>query len=128
MSAADNTMVPRRTVLAGGLIAFGLGAIALAVVEAPRLFRSRYKPSPFDDLLSQLPDRDNAAILGKAVLAQETSFDAQAAAMQLRTRLKDTSLTDAMKDELHRHDVVEVHGWILPRSLVLLSAMAAKAA
>ncbi|MGD0191656.1 MAG: hypothetical protein ABSD74_13020 [Rhizomicrobium sp.] len=128
MSAADETTVPRRTVLAGGLIAFGLGAVALAAIEASKLVGRRYKPSPFDDLLSQIPDRDNAAVLGRSVLAQERSFDAAAAASQLRAGLKGKSLADAMRDELGRHDTVEVHGWILPRSLVLLSALAARAA
>jgi hypothetical protein len=128
MSAADNTMISRRTVVASGLAALGVGAVTLAIVEGSTLFRSRYKPSPFDDLLTQLPDRDNAAVLGKSVLAQDGYFDTQATASRLRASLKDTTLADAMKSELGRHDVLEVHGWILPRSLVQLSALAAKAA
>jgi hypothetical protein len=118
---------PRRAVIFGGLGALGLGLAAVLAVEAPRLFGARYRPTPFDDLLSQLPDRENAKVLGSAVLAKLKLFNAETAAAQLRARMKTASLGEAMKGDLRTRQLAEIHGWVLPQTLTTLCAIAAKA-
>lgn len=56
--------VSRRTMVVGGGVAAALGAAALGLT-LPRLFGRRYAPTPYDDLLAQLVDRDAA---GKSVV------------------------------------------------------------
>ena len=57
----------RRNVLIG---AGGAVVVAGAVFEGRHLLRKHYKPTPYDDLLALLDDRDAAARTGKAVLAE----------------------------------------------------------
>jgi len=125
MTAASDAPVSRRTLIAGGLAVIGLGAAALVAWQAPALMSPRYAPTPFDDLLSRLPDRDNARRLGKAVLSK--SFDARSTATQLRARIGSNSLGDAMTADLTQGRLTEVHGWVLPETLTSLCALAAKA-
>jgi hypothetical protein len=128
MTAAPNTSIPRRTLLAGGLAVLGLGAAALLAFKVPALLGPHYAPTPFDDLLSQLPDRENATRLGQAVLARQKNFDARNTASLLRARLKNRPLGDVLSAELQQGRVVEVRGWILPETMTTLCALAAKAA
>jgi hypothetical protein len=128
MTVASNTSIPRRTLLAGGLAVLGLGAAALLAFKAPALFGPRYAPTPFDDLLSQLPDRENAIRLGQVVLTRQKNFDPRNIASLLRARLKNRPLGDVLSAELQQGRVVEVRGWILPETLTTLCALAAKAA
>jgi hypothetical protein len=125
MTVASDTPLSRRTLVAGGITVIGLGAAALLAWQAPALMSPRYAPTPYDDLLSRLPDRDNARRLGKAVLSQ--SFDARATAARLRTRMGSDSLGDAMTADLKQGRLTEVHGWVLPETLTSLCALAAKA-
>jgi len=127
MTAASDAPVSRRTLIAGGLAVIGLGAAALVAWQAPALMSPRTAPTPYDDLLSRLPDRDNAKRLGKAALETRKSFDARATATQLRTRMGSDSLGDAMTADLGQGRLTEVHGWVLPETLTSLCALAAKA-
>jgi hypothetical protein len=125
MTVASDTPLSRRTLIAGGLAVIGLGAAALLAWRAPALLSPRYAPTPYDDLLSRLPDRDNAKRLGKAAISH--SFDARATAAQLRARMGSNSLGDAMTADLAQGRLAEVHGWVLPETLTSLCALAAKA-
>jgi hypothetical protein len=127
MTVASDTPLSRRTLLAGGVAAVALGAAALVAWQAPALLSPRYAPTPFDDLLSRLPDRDNARRLGAAVLAGQKSFDARATAARLRTRIGDSSLGDTVTADLNQGRLAEIHGWVLPETLTSLCALAAKA-
>ncbi|HEY5046678.1 MAG TPA: hypothetical protein VII49_01490 [Rhizomicrobium sp.] len=118
---------PRRAFLAGGLALLGLGVAGGLFHEWPIIFGLHYPPTPYDDLLSRLPDRESAIRLGAAVLSAERSFDAHDTAVQLRARLKSEPLAEVLEAELRSGFLVEVHGWVLPNSLVKLCALAAKA-
>jgi hypothetical protein len=116
----------RRALLGGGAAIVGLGVAAVLVMKAPAFFGPHYPPSPFDDLLSRLPDREGARRLGSAVLAQQKSFDTRTAVRQLRARFRSSSLSDAMTSDLRQDRLIEVHGWVLPEALTTLCAIAAK--
>jgi len=127
MSAAARASIARRPLLKGLLAAAGVAAAAIAAVEGPRLFAPRYAPSPFDDVLAQLPDRENAIRLGAAFLTSVKHFDAAATAGLLRARLRGHSLAATMNDDLLEARLSEARGWVLPESLALLCALAARA-
>jgi hypothetical protein len=114
----------RRAVAVGGSIAAALGLTALGVT-VPRLLGHRYRRTPYDDLLAQLVDRDAAVKLGKEarVLGPHGIPDLPNG---LRQRLKGRTLADVTREDLAKGLVVEVKGWVLPVTLVLLSMLAAQ--
>lgn len=115
----------RRNILIG---AGGVAVVAGAGITAGRLLRKRHAPSPYDDLLARLDDRDGDAQIGEAVLAARPDFDAAKVAEVLRAKLKGSTLGDvAAKDATDGH-IIEARGWVLPESVALLCALAAKAA
>ncbi len=110
----------------GGGIAVALGLTAVGVT-VPRLFGKHYRKSPYDDLLAQLIDRDAAAKVGKAALQGGGIFpDPADLARELRGRLERRSLADVTASDLDQSNLVEVRGWVLPQTLVLLSVLAAE--
>jgi len=111
----------RRIVIAGG----GLAAVAGAGVL---LLHRRHAPSPYDDLLDKLDDRDADAQIGEAVLANIDEFDAKAVADDLRGRLERHSLAETTAQDAGDGRLIEAAGWVLPETLALLCALAAKAA
>jgi hypothetical protein len=127
MSAAAKPRIARRPLLAGLLASAGIVAAGLAAIEAPRLLRPHYAPTPFDDLFARLPDRDAAVRLGAAYLSGQRSFDVRTTARTLRQHLSEKSLSVAIDSDLAQARLAEAHGWILPDTLVLLCALAAKA-
>lgn len=114
----------RRNVLIG---AGGVVIVAGAALEIPRLLRKHYPPTPYDDLLALLDDRDLAAQLGKTVAAADPTFDATTAAGELRRRLKTRTLAGAMAEDEAEGRLLEAKGWVYPRTLALLCALAARA-
>jgi hypothetical protein len=126
MSVAGKATVARRPVLAALLGLAGITLAAIATFEAPRLLAPRYAPSPFDDLLAKLPDRDSAARLGAAFLAENRTFDADRTAKALRASLASRTLDAAMDSDLGQMRMTEAHGWVLPETIVTLCALAAK--
>lgn len=126
MSESLKAKIARRPLLAGALAALGFAAAGGAVYETG-LSGARYQASPYDDLLNVLPDRANAAVLGKAVLAQNPTFDAEKTAAALREKIGNASLADAIAHDIERNNLIEVQGWVLPATLAELCALAAKA-
>jgi hypothetical protein len=114
----------RDAVLAGG----GVVALAAAGIGGRLLLRKRYAPSPYDDLLGLLEDRDAAAQIGETVLAEIEEFEPQVLADELRTRIAGRPLAKVTAEDAHEARVVEAGGWVLPETLGLLCALAAKAA
>jgi hypothetical protein len=114
----------RRTLLIGGGVAVVAG---VAAVEGPRLFRKRYAPSPYDDLLDKLDDRDACAQIGERALAGKAHFDADKVADTLRDRLHHRRLNRVMVEDAEQKRVAENAGWVMPETLSLLCALAAKA-
>lgn len=117
-------LLTRRNVIAGVIVAAGAGAL---VVEAPRILRKRHAPSPYDDLLAQLDDRDAGAQIGESLLAGQKNFNAAAVASHARMRLKGQKLADVAIAEASAGKVVEAGGWVVPEILAMLYALAAKA-
>lgn len=127
MSDAVRPGIARRPLLAGLLATAGVAVVGLGLVEFPQLFAPRYAPTPFDDLLALLPDRAAAARLGATYLSHQRTFDLAATAQTLRRRLANKSLPATLASDLGRARIVEAHGWVLPETIVLLCAVAAKA-
>jgi hypothetical protein len=113
---------PARRLVIGGAAAAG-AALAASLYRFTDLFVKHYRPTPYDDLLGQLTDRDQAARLGANVSG---TFDVQSQAARLRSVLQGRSLADAANADLAAGRMAEVQGWILPQTIVSLSALAAK--
>ena len=113
----------RRTTLAIG--AGGIFAAA-AGYEGWQLLRKRYPPTPYDDLLSQLPDREAARDLGRAFLSQHSNFILPHAASALRKRMGSKPLPAVLASEIVAGKLIEAGHWLLPETLVGLCALVAK--
>ncbi|HVW73152.1 MAG TPA: twin-arginine translocation signal domain-containing protein [Rhizomicrobium sp.] len=111
----------RRDLIAG-MAAAGI-ALAAGLYRFTDLFVKHYPPTPYDDLLGKLTDRAQAAKLGAKVAA----FDVQSQVARLRASLQNRSLAAAADADIAAGRMAEVEGWVLPQTLVSLSALAAKA-
>ena len=112
----------RRAVLTG--LGGGL-AIALAAGGAAwkfHLFGKHYPPTPYDDLLSQIEDREPAIVFGS-----EARKSLPAAAQLAGLIRKDgRNLSDRARTEPGEAQVTEVAGWVVPQSVALYAALAAQ--
>ena len=120
----NESRISRRTVVAGGGVAATLFAVALGLT-LPKLFGRRYAPTPYDDLLAQLVDRDEAARVGAAVRIAEPGFNAKAVARELRQRFEQRNLAEVSDADIREGRLAEVNGWVLPESLAQLCTLAA---
>jgi hypothetical protein len=112
----------KRRTLIGGVVAAG-AAVAAGLYRFTDLFVKHYPPTPYDDLLGQLTDREQAAKLGaKAPLTS----DAQSQAARLRASLQGRDLPTAANADIAAGRLVEVDGWLVPQTLAELCALAAK--
>ncbi|HUE65471.1 MAG TPA: hypothetical protein VMO78_13945 [Rhizomicrobium sp.] len=112
----------KRRSLIAGVTAAG-AVLAAGLYRFTNLFVRHYPPTPYDDLLGLLTDRDHAARLGARVGG---ALDAASQAARLRTALQGRSLADAASADMEAGRMVEVDGWILPQTVAWLSALAAK--
>ena len=110
----------RRALLAG-LAAAG-AVVAAGLYRFTDMFGKHYPSTPYDDLLTQLADREQAAKLGAAVRGTP---DAQALAVRLRAGMLG-DLAAAAEADIAAGRLMEVEGWLLPQSVALLAALAAK--
>ena len=109
----------RRAILGGLVAALAVGGAAWKF----HLFGKHYPPTPYDDLLSQIEDREPAIIFGG--VARKSLPGAGQLAAQLR---KDgRTLRDRAKAEPGQDQTVEVAGWVVPQSVALYAALAAQA-
>ena len=111
----------RRTLIAG------LGALAAAgggAVWKLRPFRKRYPPTPYDDVLVKLDDRDWAAKFGVAVLAVMPAFTPSMGAARLRAVLSKASLQTAALGDAEAGRLMDVGGWLVPETVALIAALA----
>jgi hypothetical protein len=118
------TLFTRRRIMIG---AGGAVVLAAASFEGGRLLRKRYAPSPYDDLLALLEDRDADAQIGEAVLADIDDFDAKSVSASVRERIGKRRLAQVMIDDAGDGRLLEANGWVMPETLALLCALAAKA-
>ena len=113
----------RDAMIAGG----GAAVLVAAGVGGRFLLRRRHAPSPYDDLLALLDDRDADAQIGETVLAEVEEFDPKAVADELRARIAKRPLATVLAEDVADGRIVEAGGWVLPETLGLLCALAAKA-
>lgn len=110
----------RRGVLAG------LVAVLVAAGGAAwkfRLFAKHYPPTPYDDLLKQIVDREPAIVFGQ--MARKALPGAVQLAAQLRRDRR--TLAERAAAEPGEAQVTEVAGWLVPQSVALYAALAAQA-
>lgn len=110
-----------RRMLLGGAAAVVAAAGGLAWKLG--LLRKHYPPTPYDDLLGQIVDRAPAIKLGRAELAAQAGFDPAVTARRLRGG---RGLAIEARRDCADGRTVEVAGWMIPLSLALYSALAAK--
>jgi hypothetical protein len=114
----------KRRVVIGAAAAAG-AAVAAGLYRFTDLFVKHYPPTPYDDVLAALVDREEAARLG--ALVGNAPAPAVLAA-RLRASLKPNGLAGAAQSDIASGRLTEVGGWVVPESVALLSALAAKAA
>ena len=119
-------MISRRGVMTG-VVAAGVAAALAGTFRFLHPFSRRYPPTPYDDLLGQLTDRETAARLGTTMLAGIPGFDLKAMAAKLRARLGARGIGEAVQADASADALRDVGGWIVPETLALLCAVAAKA-
>jgi hypothetical protein len=105
----------------------GLGVAAAAVLGGAavgyrRLFGPWYAPTPYDDLLHQIVDREPAAKLGHSVVHSMPHFDVARLADELRQ--PGYALGKRAKTDAAAGRVVEAGGWLVPETVALYSALA----
>ena len=113
----------RRRSLIAGVAAAG-AAVAAGLYRFTDLLVKHYAPTPYDDVLAALTDREQAAKFGASVPGMP---DANALAVELRASLRPGGLGAAARSDAAAGRVLEVDGWVVPQSVVLISALAAKA-
>jgi hypothetical protein len=112
----------RRRDVAAAIVAAG-AAVTAGVYRFTDLFVKHYPPTPYDDLLVRLTDREQAARLGAKV---PDPFDLTTQAARLRSGLHNRDLAAAVNADLAAGHMVEVAGWVLPETVVLLSVLASR--
>ena len=118
----------KRRIVIGGVAAAALAAAGGAAWKL-RLFRKHYPPTPYDDLLNQIVDRDAAIQLGQAKHLGDDMAAQNLTVQDIARILRQPGhvlATRAPQDAL-AGDVVEIDGWIIPTTLRLYSLLAAKA-
>ena len=111
----------RRDIMAA-MVAAGV-AVTAGLYRFTDLFVKHYAPTPYDDLLARLTDRDQAAKLGAHISGP---FDLNSQAVRLRLTFGKKDLAAAARADIAAGHLVEVNGWVLPETVALLSALAAK--
>lgn len=104
----------------------GIGALAAAAAAFGyrHVFGRWYAPTPYDDLLHQITDREPAAMLGRSVIKTMPRLDVPALAARLRQ--PGLALQKRARGDAEAGRVVEAGGWILPESVALYAALAAQ--
>lgn len=110
----------RRALLAG--LAAASAVVAAGLYRFTDIFGKHYPSTPYDDLLTHLEDREQAAKLGAAVRGAP---GAPALAARLRAGMTG-GLAAAAEADIAAGRLTEVQGWLLPQSVALLAALAAK--
>lgn len=105
------------------------GGAALGTIAGARLLlRPRFAPTPYDDLIALLPDRDGSAQIGETLLAQMGDFEPVILAEKLRRHMAGRMLADVAAEDAGEGRLIEANGWVLPETAGLICALAAKAA
>jgi hypothetical protein len=111
----------RRTAIGGAAASLLLAASGAA--WKLHVFGKHYPPTPYDDLLGQIVDREAAARLGRIVNRERPGMTLPDLAETLRRpRL---SLAAQAQRDTGPGRLMEVRGWVLPESVGEAAALAA---
>ena len=107
-----------------------LTGVSVAVVAAAsgaaawrfHLFGPYYPPTPYDDLLHQITDREPARVFGQAALKIMPGKNAASLASALRGQ---AGLAALATSDPGKGRVTEVSGWVVPESVARYAALAA---
>jgi hypothetical protein len=115
-------MMQRRKLMIGAaaLLATGM-TLGLHVFS-----RKRYAPTPYDDVLGYLRDREWAQKFGTQAMTPD--FKPDTAAARLRSLLGSGDLESAALRDAAQGRLSEPAQWLVPESVALLAMLAAKAA
>ena len=119
-------MRTKRSAIAG-LAGLGLALAGGAAWRFTDLIVKHYPPTPYDDVLARLKDRAEAIKLGRAALGGMKGFSAAGAAGRLRAAFGAGGLSVAATIDTVNGRLVEADGWVVPESVALLAALAARA-
>jgi hypothetical protein len=108
--------------VAAAVVAAG-AAVTAGLYRFTDLFAKHYAPTPYDDLLARLIDREQAAKLGAQL---KGSFDLASQSARLRDTFHKQDLAAAVNADIAAGHLVEVGGWVLPETVALLSALASR--
>jgi len=108
--------------MAAAVVAAG-AAVTAGLYRFTDLFVKHYPPTPYDDLLTRLTDREQAAKLGAQLTG---SFDLTSQSARLRDTFRRQDLAAAVNADIAAGHLVEVGGWVLPETVALLSALASR--
>lgn len=111
----------RRSVIA--VIGAAGVTVAAGLYRFTDLFVKHYPPTPYDDLLTRLVDREQAVRLGRRMTDH---FDVAQQAGRLRATFASQDLTSAVQADIAAGRLIEVDGWVMPDTLARLSTLAAK--
>ena len=111
----------RRDVVAA-LTAAGV-AVTAGLYRFTDLLVKHYAPTPYDELLMRLTDREEAAKLGGQLTGP---FDLASQSARLRDRFRKQDLTSAANSDIAAGHLVELGGWVVPETVALLSVLAAR--
>ncbi|HUO02830.1 MAG TPA: hypothetical protein VMU31_08630 [Rhizomicrobium sp.] len=111
----------RRRGVLGGMVTAAIVAAGGAAWRF-HLFGPHYAPTPYDDLLNQITDREPARIFGRAALKTMPGSDAASLAHDLRGK---GTLAAQAASEPAKARVTEVSGWVVPESVARYAALAA---
>jgi hypothetical protein len=111
--------------LVGAVAALAAGTVALR--ELPLLLRHHYRHrrTAYDDLFSNLGDRESSVAFGRVANRNAPGSSGSIAAF-LRQRLRTGSLRSVATNELSHGQVFVAGGWVVPESLALICALAAR--
>jgi hypothetical protein len=112
----------KRRDLMAAIAAAGV-AVTAGLYRFTDLFVKHYAPTPYDDLLTRLTDREQAAKLGAQLTG---SFDLASQSARLRDTFRKQDLAAAANADIAAGRLVEVGGWVLPETVALLSALASR--
>jgi hypothetical protein len=90
-----------------------------------RLFGPHYPPTPYDDVLNRLDDREWMRRFGVQAMKTMPEASADAAAARLRTLLGSGTLQQAALRDAEQGRLAEAAGWLVPESVALMAALAA---
>jgi hypothetical protein len=115
----------RRALLlgSGAVLATAAGGVAAWKL---RLFKPHYPPTPYDDVLRRLDDREWARKFGAQALKTMPDFAPDEAAARLRALLGSSSLESAALGDAQAGRLVEAANWLVPESVALIAALSAR--